>query len=153
MRDIASTKFEVGAELGLWRFEDLRWPHLRVSFSAPARERARTSYGMRFECTGYPGPMIGTFWDIDSDQELPLDEWPVLLDDQAFRTTWVTPDNTKALYVACDRYTMSQKPGWEQDHRLEWWQSGSDVTLYLGVVSDRLYSSRYIGSSRSPGAA
>jgi hypothetical protein len=75
--DIRSQNSSLGPESrcgeieGRWQRVNVKWPHVIITVSAPARPQAPTEYGFRFECLGYRQiPVAGQPWDAANNQAL-----------------------------------------------------------------------------------
>jgi len=144
-RDLAAPEFRCGELEGRWRLVEVSWPYVIIAVSAPLRDAAPTSYGFRFECSGYPQtPVTAQPWDIPARTPLASRRWPTgpSLVAAVFRPEW---RNGGCLYIPCDRYSIEGHDGWRTEHPSRLWNPERGIIGYLEQIYDLFHQSDYSG--------
>jgi hypothetical protein len=151
--DLTSGPFLLGEDHGRWRLVGRDGITAYVAILAPPRSKAPDEYVLRLLCRNYrTSPATGVFWDMSTNAILADDLWPILAPpDESFKTNWQV-NGERCLYIATDGLTLIPKTAWSAQFPLERWRPEIGIASYLEVVRDRLYSSRYIGISRTQSA-
>ena len=129
----------VGEVNGRWRLRGIDWPF--ALFDVIARDGR--SYKLRLDCEGYPGMPTGAFWDVQQGRWLTPDRWPRAgaRFGNALRTDW---QGGTALYIPCDRRSISGHEQWLQLYPAWAWDPAVGVARYLEVVWTMLNGDDYV---------
>jgi hypothetical protein len=134
VEDLASVRFQSGADRGYWRLVDRERTVVTFDLTAPTGRQA----GVRLDCAGYPGVApTGQLWSIVDDVPLPEEEWPTGgRASQVFNPNW-SRQFGGAFYFPYDRLALVGHDLWATNHPGHVW--GIDKT-----VVDVLYLLREI---------
>jgi len=134
--------FLMGEMNGRWRLRDIAWPFAFVDVSA----RDGRAYTLRLQCDGYPGMPTGAFWNLATGSWLAAHSWPRAgaRFGGALRTDW---QNGTALYIPCDRTSISGHEAWLQLHPAWVWSPTVGIARYLDVVWTMLNGEDYVAPS------
>ena len=137
LRDhLRSGLFLSGEDEGHWEFREVCWPYVLVDVLAYNDQR----FTLRLRCDDYPKlAPTGAFWDTSSNAPLAPVYWPRSRANygQALRTDW---QGGTALYIPCDRQSISGHDQWMQLYPAWLWDSSIGLARYLIVVSTLLRS-------------
>jgi hypothetical protein len=127
---VESAPFLSGVDSGKWSLHAIEWPTLLVNVMGPGG----ATFTLRLDCDGYPQQApSGAFWDLQKDTWLPGVQWPRSdgRGGQALRSDW---RNGTALYIPCDRESISGHDQWQQLHPAWLWSPTVGIVRYLNVV-------------------
>lgn len=133
--------FLMGAINGRWRLRAIEWPAMFVDI----RARDGRAYTLRLDCSGYPQAPTGAFWDVARAAWLPAGNWPRAGSrfGAALRSDW---QGGTALYIPCDRNSISGHEQWLQLHPAWAWDAKVGISRYLHVVWTMLNGEDYVGA-------
>jgi hypothetical protein len=137
---LESGPFLSGVDDGRWTLREINWPFVLVDVVAFNGD----VFTLRLQCDSYPAlPPTGTFWDVVSNTRLAASCWPRTTGrgGQALRTDW---HNGAALYIPCDRLSISGHDQWAQIYPAWLWDSKVGLTRYLHVVSELISDVDYV---------
>ena len=145
--DVAKAAFRLGEAAGRWRLVQTDWPYAFITVIA----KDHLEYVLRLDCEGYPqAPPTGGPWDLSRNAVLAFDQWPRGQGGRVsavFRTDW---KHGTALYLPCDRGTITGHPNWHQEMPSKIWRPADGIVQYLEVVHELLYCRDYVPRSGTP---
>ncbi|WP_426129691.1 DUF7665 family protein [Pararhizobium sp. PWRC1-1] len=144
-RDLAAPEFRCGEFEDRWKVVVLSWPHVLIAVPAPPCGTAPTSYGFRFECSGYrQTPVTAQPWNIAAGKPLDADGWPTGSSQvvAVFRPDW---RNGECLYIPCDRFSIEGHDNWRTEHPSRLWNPERGIIGYLEQIYDLFHQSDYSG--------
>lgn len=144
--DVVEAPFALGECQLRWSLGTISWPFVHISISAAQRDVGPNAYWFRFDCRGYPTQApTAQPWDVVAKQALPANKWPTGRSrvPAVFRPEW---NNSKCLYIPCDRIAAVGHTAWAVDHPSLIWCPDKGIVLYLNAVHELLNSSDYTGA-------
>lgn len=139
LEHLEQAPFVMGEMNGRWRLRDIKWPFVFIDVIA----RDNRHFTLRLQCDGYPGLPTGAFWDPLSGGWLPAHRWPRTgaRFGAALRSDW---HGGTALYIPCDRNSLSGHEQWLQLHPAWAWDQAVGIARYLEVVWTMLNGDDYV---------
>jgi hypothetical protein len=144
-QDLAAAEFRCGEAEGRWRFVSMRWPHVVIAVSAPARPQGPAEFAFRFECSGYRQTAVTAQpWDLARNGPLPRAQWPAgaVFIAAVFRPDW---KNGTCLYLPCDRISIEGHTDWPAKYPSRLWNPARGIICYLEQIYDLFHHSDYSG--------
>ncbi len=144
-QDLSAPEFRCAEIEGRWRAVAIRWPHVLVAVSAPARPQAPIEYCFRFECSGYrQNPATAQLWDLAGDSPLAVARWPTgsVHLTAVFRPDW---KQGQCLYIPCDRMSIDGHDNWRSEYPDRLWQPQRGLVSYLEQIYEFFHQSDYSG--------
>ncbi|QQE77288.1 hypothetical protein GI364_15115 [Alicyclobacillus sp. SO9] len=144
----ASGAFQDGVSRGWWRVVRMDWPQVWIAVSAVERPQSPSEYVFCFECSNYPQDApTAVPWNVDSNCVLDRNLWPA---GQGYVNTVFRPEwNPNALYLPTDRVALQCHENWKTEYPKAVWNPRKEITHYLGLIYDCLYSPDYRGTRRA----
>ncbi len=137
--DLQDADLQAGVETDRWRI--LR--HVGDELVIEVRIGESDSYlAIKVDVADYPAVApAGSPWDMESDQPLAQDKWPVWpRPDMGFRKDW-SPSNGNGPYWSWDRVALASHPDWANAMPGKAWHEGRTILHYLRETAREMETS------------